>query len=487
MSVDRLDWTVAPTLAWAAGLLCAALLVLDGDLAAIGDRLVRRDDADATRPVSGPGFLPQGEGAVDDEVANGDDPALTGDPDQPPPIQVAGIGDGKAAATGPRAKQPVEDVCLEPSGAGCRRWALDGFYAAIAGSERGRLRAPVRITWFGDSVSATDLLPGRLRERMQAMYGDGGPGFVHAVQPHRFMDSKAFTRTTTGRWATYTLSTIPSPDSLYGLGGSTTEAQGTGNKIRFKSRTTSGALSRVELYYLAQPRGGTAEIVVDGQVTATVDTAAEAKDARFHAVDVPEGVHAVEVRVGAGKVRLFGVALERAAGVVVDNLALVSNSAKNMLNNRADHWAAQLAHRGSDLAIVMLGSNDSNWLPAGKKAMAEYQTLYESMLAPLRKSRPTAGCLVIAPLDQAEDRDGKLVGRAVIPMMVDAQRRAAHAQGCAFWNTFAWMGGRGSAIRWNRRGLLGADFHHLSVRGSAMVADGLVDALLAGYGQYQAR
>jgi hypothetical protein len=343
------------------------------------------------------------------------------------------------------------------------------------------------VTWFGDSVSATDLLPGRLRDRLQSMYGDGGPGFVHAVQPHRFMDSRAFTRTASGRWATYTLSTIPVADGLYGLGGSTTEAQGVGNRIRYKPRTPSGALSRVELYYLAQPRGGTAEVVVDGQVTASVDTAADAKDARFHAVEVADGAHTVEIRVATGRVRLFGVALERGRGVVVDNLALVSNSAKNMLNNRADHWSSQLAHRGPDLAIIMLGSNDSNWLPAGKKAMAEYQALYESMLAPLRKGRPGASCLVVAPLDQAEDQDGRLVGRAVIPMMVDAQRRAAHAQGCAFWNTYAWMGGRGSAVRWNRRGLLGADFHHLSVRGSAMVADGLVDALLAGYGAYKAR
>jgi hypothetical protein len=476
MSEDRLDWTVAPTLAWAAALACAALLALDGNLAAIGDRLSRRDDPDAVHSAPGPGFLPH------DEAVDGDGP-----PDEAPPLQVAGIDDASSTAARPRVKQAVDEPCIEPSGAGCRRWALDGFYAAITTSEAGRGQRPVRVTWFGDSVSATDLLPGRLRDRLQSMYGDGGPGFVHAVQPHRFMDSRAFTRTASGRWATYTLSTIPVADGLYGLGGSTTEAQGVGNRIRYKPRTPSGALSRVELYYLAQPRGGTAEVVVDGQVTASVDTAADAKDARFHAVEVADGAHTVEIRVATGRVRLFGVALERGRGVVVDNLALVSNSAKNMLNNRADHWSSQLAHRGPDLAIIMLGSNDSNWLPAGKKAMAEYQALYESMLAPLRKGRPGASCLVVAPLDQAEDQDGRLVGRAVIPMMVDAQRRAAHAQGCAFWNTYAWMGGRGSAVRWNRRGLLGADFHHLSVRGSAMVADGLVDALLAGYGAYKAR
>jgi lysophospholipase L1-like esterase len=172
---------------------------------------------------------------------------------------------------------------------------------------------------------------------------------------------------------------------------------------------------------------------------------------------------------------------------VVDNLALVSASAKTMLKNQTEHWQRQLAHRGPDLTVVMLGSNESIWLSAGKRAMADYQAQYETMLAPIRAARPVASCLVIAPLDQVEEREGKLVGRAVIPMMVDAQRKAAHAQGCAFWNAFAWMGGRGSALRWNRRGLMNSDFHHLSQRGSAMLADGLVAALVAGYGTYKAR
>jgi lysophospholipase L1-like esterase len=472
---DRLDWTVAPTLAWGAALLCAALLVLDGDLGAVTARLMRTGEADAVRVAGGPSFLPP-EGAADREGA-----------EQPSEIPVAGVAGSAPSPAGPKAKRPVEDVCIDGGAGACRRWAMDGFYAAIAGTEATRAAAPVRVTWYGDSVSATDLIPGRVRARLQEAYGDGGIGFVHAAQPHRFMASAAFTRTNTGKWLTYASSLVPIGDDLYGVGGSTAEATGPGNKVRIKARTPSGKLSRIEVYYLAQPRGGTAEIVVDGEVAATIDTAADAKAARFRAVEVADAEHIIEIRVAAGRVRLFGVALERARGVVVDNLALVSASAKTMLNNHTEHWQSQLAHRGSDLTVVMLGSNDSMWLSAGKRAMADYQAQYESMLAPIRAARPTASCLVVAPLDQAEEQGGKLVGRALIPMMVEAQRAAAHAQGCAFWDTFTWMGGRGSAVRWNRRGLLGADFHHLSNRGSELLADGLVDALVAGYGVYKAR
>ena len=53
-----------------------------------------------------------------------------------------------------------------------------------------------------------------------------------------------------------------------------------------------------------------------------------------------------------------------------------------------------------------------------------------------------------------------------MPLLVDAQRKAAHSQGCAFYSTYAWMGGKGSAQKWFRKGLVGSDFQHLSRKGA---------------------
>ena len=63
----------------------------------------------------------------------------------------------------------------------------------------------------------------------------------------------------------------------------------------------------------------------------------------------------------------------------------------------------------------------------------------------------------------------------------------AFAAGCGFWDTFTWMGGSGASIKWNRKGLLGSDFAHLSRKGTSSVADGLADALVAGYKAYKGR
>ena len=74
-----------------------------------------------------------------------------------------------------------------------------------------------------------------------------------------------------------------------------------------------------------------------------------------------------------------------------------------------------------------------------------------------------------------------------MPLLVEAQRKAAHAHGCAFFSTYDWMGGKGSAVKWFRKGLVGSDFQHLSRKGANKIADAVFEALLAGYQRYAHR
>jgi lysophospholipase L1-like esterase len=233
--------------------------------------------------------------------------------------------------------------------------------------------------------------------------------------------------------------------------------------------------------------GGSAELLVDGDFKSTIDTTGDAKKAGWSAIDVDDAEHKVELKVTHGRVRLFGLTLERAPGIVVDNMAIISATPMNEENNKPEHWQEQLTHRGADLVILMLGTNEAQWLTRGR-ALTEYAQTWQKLLAPIRAARPDAACLVVSPLDQAEVKDdGSIESRPVMKYMVDVQRKAAEAAGCAFYDTFTWQGGKGAAIRWNRNGWVDADFQHLSGKGTAMVADGLADAILAGYAEYQQR
>ena len=135
--------------------------------------------------------------------------------------------------------------------------------------------------------------------------------------------------------------------------------------------------------------------------------------------------------------------------------------------------------------MIMIGANEAEWLGPSDRDTKDYaDPLRASCSRRSARRGPTRRCLVVSPTDQAEAKDGGYASRPVMPVLVDAQRKAAHAAGCAFYSTYDWMGGKGSAAKWFRKGLVGSDFQHLSRKGADKLADGLFGALVAGYQKY---
>jgi lysophospholipase L1-like esterase len=457
---DR-SWTVMPTLAWFAGFVVVGLIAIDGDVQALADRLVQKRETPATK--SGP-IAPPATAVAENDA---DEPAAPA-PLPPPPPGSHDVG-------------ALTDACLDDPK--CASWAMDGFYRAVDQAKHGTLSRPVRVSWYGDSVVATDAIPGRLRARLQGELGDGGPGFVYVVPPHRFNEHEAITRSQSGTWYTHAISTMQIPDGLYGPGGSTTESSGAHSVIAL----VGGAkVEHAELYYLTQPKGGTATVTADGSDVIAVETSADARAPGWAGAAIAGGATKLEIAT-KGRARLFGIDLENARGAVVDNLGVVSVNVKSFANNDPDHWKAELAHRGADLVMIMIGANEAEWLGPHDQDTKAYQAHYEQVLAIVRAARPDAACLVVSPTDQAEAKDGAYPSRPVMPVLVAAQAAAAKSQGCAFYSTYAWMGGKGSASKWFAKGWVSSDFQHLSKKGADKLADAVFDALMAGYQGYAAR
>jgi lysophospholipase L1-like esterase len=476
----RQEWAAAPTILWFTVFAVAAIVARDRGVTAFADRIAKRSEPQAPRP-GGLFGTSGGPDVADVETDTDTDTDADRDPD---PVRgggtAPGTGSGSAARPAAAARQRIEDTCVDGTADACKRWAMEGFYRAVAAARAGTARSPVRVSYYGDSVTSTDAIPARVRSRLQTELGDGGPGWIWAARPHRFVHHEGVSIANTGTWTTWIVSLSPAADGLHGVGGSTTQTVSGTAKLSSKTPFT-----RIEVYYLGQPNGGSADVVVGGEVKATVDTARDPKQPGFVEVQAAAPTKVVELAT-RGKVRFFGLALENATGAVVDNMGLISATVKNMAHNQADHWASQLAHRDADLVIVMLGANEAEWLPAGKAAMAEYRARYEKILAPIRTGVPESACLVVSPLDQAQSAEGNLASRPVMPMLVAAQRAAAQATGCAFFSAYDWAGGKGSAARWYKRRLVGDDFQHLSRKGANKLADAIVDSLLAGAQGFQA-
>lgn len=459
MSAPDRSWTIAPTFVWFSVLAMAALRLVDGDWDALADRLTHPREAQT----------PTGAGAGPTFQANAGTRATGTDDIAAPPVAAPIV-------PGSRDVGSLDDVCIDGTDTACKRWAMDGFYASLESAKAGTLGRALRVSWYGDSVVASDALPGSLRTRLQSELGDGGPGFVYAVPPHRFCGHTGITRTGGDNWLAYAISTVHTGDGFYGPGGSSAETRSgtTGFKLQGAGVTTA------ELYYLAQPSGGNAVLRGDGIELVRQSTEAKEKSAAWITATAAKPVKKIELEARGGKTRVFGVALENATGAVVDNFGIVNVNAKTFSTHNQAAYIKQLQRRNADLIIIMIGANEAQWLKVGEKSMRDYQAQYEKVLVPIRQARPDASCLVMSPTDEAEPKDSGYQSRPVIGAIADAQRKAAHAQGCAFYSSYHWMGGSGSAVKWFKKRLISSDMIHLTTAGAQKISGGLFDALMAG-------
>jgi len=69
---------------------------------------------------------------------------------------------------------------------------------------------------------------------------------------------------------------------------------------------------------------------------------------------------------------------------------------------------------------------------------------------------------------------------------VTYQRQVSLDSGCAFWNTWAFMGGRDSFARWLSQGLAWTDLNHLTEKGLQRIGNAFSDALLQSYQRFEA-
>lgn len=367
---------------------------------------------------------------------------------------------------------------------------LDSFYAALAASELGYAGAITRVLHYGDSAIGNDGIPGAIRMKMQARFGDAGHGFHLLGQPNASYRHQGVRFEEKSPWNhCFIIFGCREKDGHYGLGGTTFESTG-GAEIKL-STASKGAMgrkaSRFELWYAGMPRGGNIRVKLDDQEPLEVATAAEQLEDRWLELEAEDGEHTISVRAaGGGKVRAYGVVLEREVpGVVWDEMSQIGALTRRMLNFDAEHLHSQLRRRDPNLVVFMFGGNDMNT----QGTMAKYREEYTQVIRLFRAAQEPMACLVMAPLDHGEREGARIVSRPIVSKLVNAQREVAKAEGCAFFDTYQAMGGEGSMGRWVRSNpsLGSGDLAHLTHHGHKVVGGMLYRALVAGYVEYRNR
>ncbi len=351
---------------------------------------------------------------------------------------------------------------------------LRAFYAALARTAAGQ--GITRVTNLGDSSIGLDALPDGLRRRFQARFGDAGPGFVLVQPPSPSYGNRAVDLDVVAPWRFCFVIHRCERDGHYGLGGVSAESP-RGALTRIRPRH-GRAVSRAELWYAAQPRGGRIGLRF-GAHEEEVGTAADALEDRWHTVTQPPGTHELRVSAaGGGRVRVFGVVLENdGPGVVWDSLSMIGAFTHRLLSHDEAHFARQIERRRPDLVVFNYGGNDLRRVVTGRAGRGDLEAETYELLARTRAALPDGSCLVVGISDHQRSGESE-VEPAHVREVLTAQRAAAERAGCAFWDSTAAMGGAGSFARWMRRGLASSDGKHLSEAGRQVIAARLYAALM---------
>ncbi len=329
--------------------------------------------------------------------------------------------------------------------------ALDAFHSALhrVADERGHARVLV----YGASHTASDTFTGELRRRLQADYGDAGPGWVLPGIPFSYYQHAEVEIEARG-WRGLKVRGADRTPEEYGYAGFALE----GGNARGTLRTTR-AFSTVELHYLRAPGAGHVVLFVDGERVAAAH-ANGTRAGRVLSVQVSEGQHQVEVRTWGGDVRVFGVVLEREQpGVVVDAFGVPGARIWDQEPWQVDVLRTQLRRRPPDLVAFAYGTNET----ANRHVdMQQYRSRLSRALRRWKRLAPQASCLLIGPGEWPRRVRGVFRPRPRTAQVVAVQRRVARAQGCAFFDTLAMMGGTGSMERWVRHGWALGDHVHFT-------------------------
>lgn len=344
---------------------------------------------------------------------------------------------------------------------------------------------PVRVLHFGDSHTAADYWTGRIRERLQQRFGNGGPGLLMAGGSWRGYPH-AGARIVNGRkWEAASLRD-PLDDGLVGLAGSgLIPAPGESFQVQadfadFRVLTLEGPLDTEPSTYSfidpalseaspAQPLALRSDWSLEDGSRVRIRGAVEPLELqrRELALSLPSAARLLGVELFSGK-----------PGVVYDELGLNGAELLDLERWSPELRSLLLGEAKADLLVLAYGTNETG---NGGLDPQDYRAHATALLTALRQESG-APILVIGPTDRSnryKRRRAPLLVRERV--VIQALKEAAAAAGCAFWDARQAMGGEGSILKWRRSGLAQRDLVHLTGAGYQRLGDQLADAMLKLY------
>jgi lysophospholipase L1-like esterase len=409
--------------------------------------------------------------------------ACTGAPAAyPDPLPVTSVAE--APPLPPPSDEPLPPpptvAAVEPAGPpyASRTAELARFHAALNELERHRSKRHVRVLWLGDSHGQADFWSGQLRKRLQAKFGNAGPGFLHlGYKNYRHDGIKLDIQ---GKWRMRPKKPVgikKQDDGVFGLGGLLMSGYEDNPRVELTlNEPLPGPSARYDLCYRFNQQGDAIAHALDGAKESTVAFNAAQLGVMTHLSLQGKPAGPLVVRP-IGRTDLCGVVLEtdpeKQPGVVVDTLAINGARYGTMLAWDEPAWVAEVERRAPDLVILELGTNEAG---DGTPAFGKVSGQVGELLGRVRKAGKNADCVVVSSTDRADAETRTTRMRATL-------KEAAKREGCFWFDAWELLGGEGAMakLREEPEPRVQPDGIHLTIKGYRALGDQMVDALLKGY------
>jgi lysophospholipase L1-like esterase len=360
------------------------------------------------------------------------------------------------------------------------------------------------ILQLGDSHTAADMFTGRVRERLQAIYGKGGSDYIVPGVPHPGVRSALFRDEVTDGWNYEALQKSSAFRRFY-LSGFNAVSHRAGAEITLTARGPIG-FDNLDVDFLKEPGGGHAQVLIDGAVSGEIDLAGAADQRAVLSAPGSGGgahpIHEISVRsTSDAPVTVTGINVERDGdGVSYFSLGFPGATVQVLQRLNTANLADDLGRIEPDVIVLAFGTNEGfNDALDINAYTAAYQSIIDKLKAlragarlvligPPDAARPPANCLgpahecaSSAPRSEAElNPHCRFEAPPKLAQVREAQRRLAEKNDALFWDWSAVMPGPCGAQIWAAAtpALMAHDFVHMTAEGYRYSADKFADFLM---------
>jgi lysophospholipase L1-like esterase len=368
------------------------------------------------------------------------------------------------------------------------RGDLPRFFASLAALAAGRRPSPVTVLQIGDSHTANDGFSGRMRELMQARFGDAGRGLLPPAIPFRYYRPDGVHVTASG-WQLISSfdARAAGPFGITGL-----RQHSAGRAAMTVEVQRPGDLGLTTLEFLAQPGGGHADIAFDAGPAELVNTDVTTQAGApivWSPLAAPDALRMIVTTRGDGLVDMLSCQVgRRNPGVTWSNLGTIGATVELLSRWDNDIVRAELQRLQPDLIVLAFGTNEGFQRATD---LVTYAAMYRAAVDMLRSGAPQADLLLIGPPDGVVRRHTAGPGgcggawqepQNLAPVRA-VQRRVAGDLGLAYWDWSSGMGGSCTMVAWAAANppLAASDHVHLLHAGYRLTAEALFARLMGKY------